>query len=339
MEMDYTKLGNTGLNVSRLCFGCMTYGDPKWRPWVLTEKEARPFFESAFELGINFFDSAETYSNGKSEEILGKAVKEFAEREDVVIATKVFMGTRNGKLNRFGLSRKYIMEAIDASLKRLGTDYIDLYQIHRFDSNTPIEETMEALHDVVRAGKVRYIGASSMFAWQFSKAQYVADINGWTRFVTMQPQYNLVYREEEREIIPLCIDQNVGVLPWSPMARGFLSGNREKGSEGNTLRSTTDGPAILMYQEDTDFEIVNRVAKVAKNLGVTSSQVALAWVLNNQAVCAPIVGASKSHHLEEAVGALQISLEPTELEYLEEPYRPHPIMDHGPVFEAAFRKR
>lgn len=325
--MEYLRLGKSGLKVSRICLGTMTYGSTKWRDWVLDEDESRPFIQRAIELGINFFDTADAYSLGVSEEILGRALKDFARREDVVIASKVFF-PMGDKPNQGGLSRVHIMNAVDNSLHRLGTDYIDLYQIHRWDPETPIEETLEALHDVVKAGKVRYIGASSMYAWQFAKSLYLADIHGWTRFVAMQNHYNLVYREEEREMIPLCRAEGVGVIPWSPLARGFLSGNRSRQEWGQTPRAKSDGFAHEMYYQETDFDVVERVIEIANQRGVAASQIALAWLLHQPGVTAPIIGASQMEHLEQDVAALDICLRRDELEYLEEPYQPHPVLGH-----------
>ena len=325
--MDYVNLGSTGLKVSRLCLGCMTYGARSWRDWVLEEDASRPFFRQALDAGITFFDTADVYSLGASEEITGRALLAFARRDDLVIATKVFSPMGEGP-NEKGLSRKHIMQAIDASLKRLGTDYVDLYQIHRFDPDTPVEETMEALHDVVRAGKARYIGASSMYAWQFARMNHVADLNGWTRFVSMQPQYNLVYREEEREMLPLCEADGVGVIPWSPLARGFLAGDRKRGGGGATTRSTTDAFADKLYGEDSDFDVAEAVGKVAKDRGVANMQVALAWVLSNPAITAPIIGASKAHHIPDAIAALDLALDEAEKAALEAPYRPKAVKDH-----------
>jgi aryl-alcohol dehydrogenase (NADP+) len=326
--MDYINLGSSGLKVSRICLGTMTYGDPEWRDWVLPEGEARPFIKRALELGVNFFDSADMYSRGVSEEILGRALRDLARREEVVVATKVFFPMGDDP-NQRGLSRKHIMDAIDASLRRLGTDYVDLYQIHRWDPETPIEETLEALHDLVKAGKVRYLGASSMYAWQFAQALYLADRHGWTRFVSMQNHYNLVYREEEREMLPLCRVEGIGVIPWSPLARGFLAGNRLKSGRGETTRAKSDGFAHQMYYQETDFGVVERVVELAQRRGVTPAQIALAWLLHQPGVTAPIVGASKMPHLEQAVAALEISLSPEECAYLEEPYQPHPVLGHG----------
>src|SRR6202453_2401466 len=326
--MDYVRLGNTGLKVSRLCLGCMTYGSSKWRPWVLDEADSLPFFKAALEAGINFFDTADVYSIGESERVTGKALKEYARRHEVVIATKV-NGAMGQDPNNHGLSRKHIMDGIDASLKRLGVDYVDLYQIHRFDYETPIEETLEALNDVVRAGKARYIGASSMFAWQFMKMLAASKANGWTPFVSMQPQYNLVYREEEREMLPLCLDQGVGVIPWSPLARGFLAGGRANPGEGNTERARTDEFSPRLYYREPDHAVVAEVEKIAKARGVPNTQVALAWVLRNPAITAPIVGTTKSHHLDDALAGLKLTLTDDEAKALEAPYQPKPVLDHA----------
>ena len=326
--MEYVNLGKTGLKVSRICLGMMTYGTPQWRDWVLTEDQSRPFVKRAVELGINFFDTADMYSLGVSEEVTGRLLKEFARREEVVVATKVYMPLSDD-VNDRGLSRKHIMDAIDNSLRRLEMEYVDLYQIHRWDYETPIEETMEALHDVVKAGKARYIGASSMFAWQFSKAQFTASLNGWTRFVSMQNHMNLVYREEEREMIPLCLDQGVGVIPWSPLARGFLTGTRTREDHKPTIRSASDDFAHEMYYEPHDFDVVDRVVKLAKQHGVSPAQIALAWLLHKPGITAPIIGASKMSHLEQAVAAVEIRLSEEETNFLEEPYRPHPILGHS----------
>jgi len=325
--LDYIRLGRTGLKVSRICLGTMTYGSSKWRDWVLDEQDARPFFKRAIDLGINFFDTADMYSLGMSEEVTGRALKDFAKRDEVVIATKVFNPMGPGP-NARGLSRKHIMDAIDSSLRRLGVEYVDLYQIHRFDADTPLEETLQALNDVVRAGKARYIGASSMYAWQFMKALLLAEAHGWTRFVSMQNHYNLVYREEEREMIPLCIDQGIGVIPWSPLARGFLAGNRTQEKGGVTTRSKSDEFAHNLYYQPEDFTIVDRVKAVSQVIGKTMPQVALAWMLSKQYITAPIVGASKAAHLEQAVDALSIRLSAEQLKTLEEPYKPHAILGH-----------
>jgi aryl-alcohol dehydrogenase (NADP+) len=322
--MDYVNLGRTGLKVSKLCLGTMTYGDPAWRSWVLPEDAGRPFIKRALEYGINFFDTADMYSTGASEEVLGRALRDFARREDVVIATKVFY-PMSADPNDRGLSRKHIMSAIDASLRRLGTDYVDLYQIHRWDPETPIEETLLALHDVVRAGKARYIGASSMWAWQFATALHLADRNGWTRFVSMQNHYNLVYREEEREMLPLCRAEGIGVIPWSPLARGFLAGNRRGAEKGETERARTDDFAHRLYYADSDFRIVDHVSAIASERGVSPAQIALAWVARQPGITAPIVGASKMPQLDQAVAALDITLSADDLRRLEEPYEPHTV--------------
>ena len=325
--MEYVNLGSTGLKVSRICLGCMTYGNKSWREWVLEEAESRPFIRRALELGITFFDTADVYSQGGSETILGRALKEFGPpREKVVIATKV-NGPMGDDPNQRGLSRKHIMHAIDASLQRLGTDYVDLYQIHRFDYTTPMEETLQALNDVVRVGKALYIGASSMFAWQFAKYLHLARSEGWSRFVTMQNHYNLLYREEEREMIPLCLSEGVGLIPWSPLARGVLAGNRQAG----TTRARTDEFTRSMYTktQEADERVVDRVAKLAERHGVPPARIALAWLLHKPAVTAPIVGASKPHHLEDAVAALDIKLSTEDIATLEEPYVPHPVLGHS----------
>jgi aryl-alcohol dehydrogenase-like predicted oxidoreductase len=327
--MEYVNLGSTGLKVSRICLGTMTYGSKRWREWVLELDESRPFIQRALELGINFFDTADVYSLGASEELLGRVLKEIGTpRDRLVIATKVFYPMGDDP-NQQGLSRKHIMHAIDDSLRRLGTDYVDLYQIHRFDYNTPIEETLEALHDVVKAGKARYLGASSMFAWQFAKMLYTADELGLTRFVSMQNHYNLVYREEEREMIPLCRDQGIGIIPWSPLARGFLAGNRRAGDFGDTVRAKTDDFAQKLYFQPSDFTVVERVSEIARKRGVSNAQVALAWVLQQPGITAPIVGASKMQHLEDAVAALNLKLDEAELKALAEPYQCHPILGHS----------
>ncbi len=305
----------------------MTYGSSKWRGWVLDEEESRPFIKKALEAGINFFDTANMYSDGASEEVVGRALRDFAKRDEVVIATKVFNQMRPDANGR-GLSRKAIMTEIDHSLKRLGTDYVDLYQTHRWDYETPIEETVEALHDVVKAGKARYVGASSMFAWQFAKALSTADLNGWTRFVSMQNHYNLIYREEEREMLPLCRDQGIGVIPWSPLARGFLAGNRNK-EGGETTRAKTDDYAKQLYYQDDDFAIADRLSEVAEARKLPNMQVALAWILSKPEVTAPIIGVSKLHHLDDALNALPVQLTPDEIKRLEEPYRPHRILGHS----------
>ena len=325
--MNTLRLGKTGLKVTPICLGMMTYGTPKWREWVLDEDASRPFVKRAVEAGINFFDTADVYSIGVSEEVTGRLLREFTKRDDVVIASKVNGAMGPGPNDR-GLSRKHIMQGIDASLRRLGTDYIDLYQIHRFDPETPIEETMEALHDVVKAGKARYIGASSMYAWQFAKMQHAADLHGWTRFVAMQNHYNLVYREEEREMIPLCIADGIGLIPWSPLARGFLAGNRTANRSGDTSRARTDAFAHDLYFRPEDFTIVERVGEIAKQRGVSNAQIALAWMLHKPGITAPIIGASKMYQLDEAIAALEIKLSADEMAALEAPYQPHPVLGH-----------
>jgi aryl-alcohol dehydrogenase (NADP+) len=327
--MQYVNLGSTGLKVSRICLGAMTYGSKQWREWVLEEDESRPFIQRAVELGINFFDTADVYSSGVSEQILGRALKEFGgPRDRLVIATKVFFPMGDG-LNQRGLSRKHILHSIDDSLRRLGVDYVDLYQIHRFDYHTPILETLEALDLVVRSGKARYIGASSMFAWQFAKMLYTADQHGLTRFVSMQNHYNLIYREEEREMIPLCRDQGIGLIPWSPLARGFLMGNRSKENFGETLRARTDDYAQRMYYQDSDFIVVDRLSEIARRRGVSNAQIALAWVLAQPGITSPIIGASRMHHLHDAVAALDLKLEEDEQKALAEPYQPHSVLGHS----------
>ena len=327
--MEYVGLGNTGLKVSRICLGCMSYGDKRWREWVITGEEARDHFAAALEAGVNFFDTADVYSTGVSEEITGRWLGEMASRDEIVLATKV-NGPMGPGPNRRGLSRKHILEACDASLRRLKTDFIDLYQIHRWDFNTPIEETLDALDSLVRAGKVRYLGASSMAAWQFSKALYVARELGWHRFVSMQNHYNLVYREEEREMIPLCIDQGVGVIPWSPLARGFLAGNRRAGGSGETLRAKTDEFARDMYFRESDFAVADAAAAIARERGVTPAQIACAWILQAPGVTAPIIGATKLNHVKELIAAADIKLNKQEVTALEQPYQPHPVLGFEP---------
>ncbi len=322
--MNYVNLGRSGLKVSRICLGTMTYGDPAWRPWVLPEAEGRPFIKRALELGINFFDTADMYSRGVSEEIVGRAVRDFAARDRVVVATKAFYPMSDDPNDR-GLSRKHLMSSIDNSLRRLGMDYVDLYQIHRWDPDTPLEETLLALHDIVKAGKARYIGASTMWAWQFATALQLADRYGWTRFVSMQNHYNLVYREEEREMLPLCREEGIGVIPWSPLARGFLAGNRRRADKGDTARAKTDDFAHKLYYADSDFQIADRVVAVAAARSVAPAQVALAWLLQQPGVTAPIVGASRMPQLEEAVAALDLVLTDDECRQLEEPYEPHRV--------------
>ncbi|MFI0370324.1 aldo/keto reductase [Actinomadura sp. 1N219] len=326
--MEQVRLGTTGTKVSRICLGMMSYGDPSKRAWILDEDAAEPIIRRAVEAGVTFFDTADVYAEGTSEELTGHLLpKFFARRDDYVLATKVCLPMGPGPNDR-GLSRKHIMAGIDDSLRRLGVDHVDLYQIHRWDYGTPIEETMEALHDVVKSGKVRHIGASSMFAWQFAKAQHVAETHGWTKFVTMQNHYNLIYREEEREMIPLCLDQGVGLIPWSPLARGMLAGNRERGGERKTVRSQNDAYGDSLYTED-DFDVVDVVREVAGERGVPAAQVALAWLLGRPGVTAPIFGATKLTHLEDAIAAERLELDEKEVARLEAPYRPHPILGHS----------
>jgi aryl-alcohol dehydrogenase-like predicted oxidoreductase len=325
--MKYVRLGSTGMKVSRICLGCMSYGGPSERwPWALDEETSRPCLQRALELGITVFDTCDAYCHGRSEEIVGKALREFASRDEVVLTTKVFFEMGPGPNDR-GLSRKHILSAIDASLKRLGTDYVDLYQINRWDYDTPIEETLEALSDVVRAGKARYIGASAMYAWQFAKALYTSDLHGWTRFVSMQPHYNLIYREEEREMLPLSQDQQIAVIPYAPLAKGRLA--RQPSQEGyETLRAQTDEVGKRLYTEE-DVRIAQRVSEVAEARGLPMAQVALAWILSKPVVTAPIIGATKPHHLDDAVAALSIQLTPAEIRHLEEAYQPHPVLGYA----------
>ncbi|MBI4854034.1 MAG: aldo/keto reductase [Acidobacteria bacterium] len=325
--MKYMNLGRSGLQVSRICLGCMSFGSKKWREWVIEEEDSRPVIKKALELGINFFDTANMYSVGVSEEITGRALKDFARRSEIVLATKVYF-PMNELPNQGGLSRKHIFEALDASLKRLGTDYVDLYQIHRWDYNTPIEETMEALNDLVRMGKVRYIGASSMFAWQMAKAVYTAKNHSWANFVSMQNHYNLVYREEEREMLPLCREEGIGVIPWSPLARGVLSGNRTKDGQTKTLRGEKDDFSTKLYNLPVDFDIAERLAQIAANKGVTSVQLALAWLLSKPAVTSPIIGTSKPAQLEDAIKSVDIKVSEEEQKSLEELYQPHAVLGH-----------
>jgi aryl-alcohol dehydrogenase (NADP+) len=326
--METVNLGKTGTKVSRLCLGMMTYGNRTERKWVLDEDAARPFVKRALDEGINFFDTADVYAEGDSEEILGRALKHFGvSRETVVVGTKVYHPMGNDP-NQRGLSRKHIMHAIDNSLRRLGLDHVDLYQIHRFDPTTPIEETLEALTDVVKAGKALHIGASSMFAWQFATMLHTSDRLGLSRFVTMQNHYNLVYREEEREMNPLCRAEGIGLIPWSPLARGFLAGDRKRGDKGETMRAQTDAFAHGLYYREDDFAVVDRLSSIAAKRGASNSQIALAWLLSKPGVTAPIIGASKMQHLEEAVKALDIRLDAEEIKALEEPYKPHPILGH-----------
>ncbi|MEP6609785.1 MAG: aldo/keto reductase [Burkholderiaceae bacterium] len=344
--MHYVNLGASGLKVSRIALGMMTFGSSQWRPWVLDEAAARPIVQRAVELGINLFDTADMYSGGESEKVTGQLLREFAQRDEIVIATKLFhpvdLAFKGGNAdapkppvrpNTSGLSRKRIFAAVDASLQRLGVDTIDLYQIHRFDAHTPVEETMQALHDVVRAGKVRYLGASSMWAWQFAKMQHAAEQHGWTRFISMQNHHNLAYREEEREVIPLCLDQGVGLLPWSPLARGFLAGNRarhasEEAASGATSRAQTDDLAQKYYYQDSDHAVAAALSALAQKKGVSNATLAYAWLLHQRGVTAPIVGASKVWQIEQAVQALDISLSAEDLTQLAAPYRPHPVLGH-----------
>jgi aryl-alcohol dehydrogenase-like predicted oxidoreductase len=326
--MRYVNLGATGLRVSRVCLGMMSFGNDSDRPWVLDEEAAEPIVRDAIEGGVTLFDTADTYSGGASEIATGRLLGRLLTRDELVVATKVFMPMTPGE-NGGGLSRKHVLSAIDASLKRLQMDYVDLYQIHRWDSRTPIEETMGALHEIVQAGKARYIGASSMFAWQFSKAQHIAERRGWTRFVSMQNHYNLIYREEEREMIPLCIDEGVGVIPWSPLARGVLAGNRTREGERLTTRAGGDPFTDYLYNQPTDFDVVERVAELAALRGVPPAQIALAWLIHKPGVTAPIVGATKAQHLHDALAAEQLTLSEEEIASLEEPYVPHPVLGHA----------
>jgi aryl-alcohol dehydrogenase-like predicted oxidoreductase len=325
--MNYTNLGTAGLRVSRICLGMMGFGNESERPWVIDEDAAEPIVREAVEGGVTFFDTADTYSGGASEVATGRLVPKFLSRDEAVIATKVFMPVTPGE-NGGGLGRKHILSGIDASLHRLKMDYVDLYQIHRWDPRTPIEETMEALNDVVRAGKARYLGASSMFAWQFAKAQHTAEVHGWARFVSMQNHYNLVYREEEREMIPLCLDQGVGCIPWSPLARGMLAGNRTRDGGRNTTRSSTDPFTDYLYDQPTDFDVVDAANEVAAERGVPAAQIGLAWLLQRPGVTAPIVGSTKKKHLEDALAAEALTLSAEEVERLEKPYVPHPVLGH-----------
>jgi 1-deoxyxylulose-5-phosphate synthase len=327
--MQYINLGKTGMKVSRLCLGMMSYGSKQWRTWILEEEESKPFIKRALDADINFFDTADVYSLGESERVTGNILREFGvKRENIVVATKV-NGQMSDDINDKGLSRKHILDSIDKSLQRLQMDYVDLYQIHRWDYETPIEETMEALNDVVRAGKARYIGASSMFAWQFARSLHVSETHGWTKFISMQNHYNLVYREEEREMIPLCQEQGIGLIPWSPMARGFFAGDRKRDGGGETERANSDPFAKGLYFREEDFNVADRAAEVAKERGVTASQVTLAWVLNKSYVHSPIIGATKMDHLDQAIAALEIELSDDEIKRLEEPYKPHPVLGHS----------
>ena len=324
--MDFLLLGDSGLKVSRLCLGCMSYGSSQARPWILDEDAALPFYRQAIDAGINFFDTADLYSQGKSEEITGRALKKLGvRREEIVIATKVFYPTGTSP-NERGTGKKHIRHAIDASLRRLSIDHIDLYQIHRYDQTTPMEETLEALTDLVNQGKVLYIGASSMFAWEFAKLVYVARTSGFARFVSMQNHYNLVYREEEREMIPFCREENIGVIPWSPLARGFLAGNRPRSVQAKTTRGKTDASAQRLYNQENDYLVLDRVTDLAKKRGIGTAQIALAWMLHKPAITSPIIGATKPHHLDEAVRALDVRLGDDEIKYLEEPYQPHVVL-------------
>jgi aryl-alcohol dehydrogenase-like predicted oxidoreductase len=325
--MRYVNLGGTGLRVSRICLGMMGFGTGSERPWVIDEEHADPIVRAAVEGGVTFFDTADAYSAGASEVATGRLVAKYLSRDEAIVATKVFMPVAPGE-NGGGLSRKHILSAIDASLRRLGMEYVDLYQIHRWDPRTPVEETMGALGDVVAAGKARYIGASSMFAWQFAKAQHAADRHGWPRFVSMQNHYNLIYREEEREMIPQCLDQGVAVLPWSPLARGVLAGNRSRDGQRHTVRAQTDQFADSLYNQPSDFDVADRAAEVARERGVTSAQIALAWLLRKPGVTAPILGSTRLAHLEEALNAEELALDDAELKRLEEPYLPHPVLGH-----------
>lgn len=325
--VDYVKLGAAGLKVSNICLGTMSFGSKEWQRWTIDERTSRNIVKTALELGINFFDTADVYSNGASEEILGRSLREFARRDQVVIATKVNGPMGSGPNDR-GLSRKHIFDAAEASLKRLGVDCIDLYQIHRWDYEVPIEETLCALHDLVRSGKVRYIGASSMFAWEFAKSLYRSDASGYTRFVSMQNHYNLVYREEEREMIPLCKEEGVALLPWSPLARGFLAGNRSRAGAGETLRAKTDEYAHRLYYRESDFSVADRALELARRRGVKPVQIALAWMMSKPWITSPVVGATSVEHIKDAVAALGISLTSEEVSFLEEPYIPHPVLGH-----------
>jgi 1-deoxyxylulose-5-phosphate synthase len=323
--MNYRTLGRSGLEVSRLCFGCMSFGSTRWREWVLEEPDARPFYQRAIEAGINFFDTADMYSDGRSEEITGALLRELTKREDVVIATKVYFPHADSP-NRGGLSRKHIMHACELSLRRLGTDYIDLYQIHRYDTATPVDETLSALDRLVQDGKVRYLGASSMYAWQFAQALALADRRGWSRFISMQNHYNLVYREEEREMLPLCRAEGIGVIPWSPLARGVLTGTRTREKEELTLRARTDDYTRGMYTREADYDVADAVKTLAAQRGLPPAQIALAWLLHQPIVTAPIIGSTKLSHLNDAIAALDVALSDDEIAFLEAPYQPHPVL-------------
>jgi len=325
--MEYVNLGKSGLKVSRLCLGMMSFGTPAWRPWILSEESSRPIIKRALDYGISFFDTADVYSEGVSEEVLGRAMRDFAKRDEVVVATKVFypMGKH---ANAGGLSRKHILQAIDESLRRLGMDYVDLYQIHRLDPVTPIEETLEALHDVVKAGKARYIGASSMYAWQFARLLYTQRMHGWTPFVSMQNHYNLIYREEEREMNPLCVAEGIGLIPWSPLARGFLAGNRKRGRQDATLREQHDAYGHGLYYSDADYDVAERVVAVAQRKEVPPIQVALAWILRQPGVTAPIVSVTKPEQLEQLIAATSVRLTEEDAAEVQASYRPHPVLGH-----------
>ena len=335
--MRTTRLGETGLEVSAICLGCMSYGTPDWRPWVLDEEAAKPFFRRAVEAGINFFDTADMYSLGRSEEVTGRWLREFANLDECVVATKVFM-PMSDRPNMGGLSRKHIQQACEASLRRLGVETIDLYQIYRLDNATPIEETLSALDDLVKQGKVRYIGASSMYAWEFLHALRASDANGWARFISMQNHYNLIYREEEREMLPLCESEGVSCIPWSPLARGMLAGTRKKLGDDSTVRSESDGLDQILYNEPSDWDVVAAVAQVAGARGIKPAQVALAWLLSRPTVAAPIVGATQEFQLEDAIAAAELSLEDGEIEALEAPYRPHGVKGMGPSKPRRWRR-
>ena len=325
--MDYVNLGRSGLKVSRLCLGMMSFGTPAWRPWVLSEDSSRPIIRRALEHGINFFDTADMYSEGVSEEVLGRTMRDFAKRDEIVVATKVFYPL--GKhANAGGLSRKHIFQAIDDSLRRLGMEYVDLYQIHRHDPVTPIEETLEALHDVVKAGKARYIGASSMYAWQFARLLYTQRMRGWTQFVSMQNHYNLIYREEEREMNPFCRAEGIGLIPWSPLARGFLAGNRRRGRQDATLREQHDAFGHQLYYSDADYDVAERVASVAERRQVLPIQIALAWILRQPGVTAPIVSVTRGEQLEQLIAAVSIRLSDEDASEVQAPYRPHHVLGH-----------
>jgi aryl-alcohol dehydrogenase-like predicted oxidoreductase len=324
--VEFLPLGKSGLKVSRLCLGCMNYGSSQARPWILDEEAALPFYRQAIDAGINFFDTADLYSQGKSEEVTGRALQKLGvAREHIVIATKVFYPTGSTP-NEQGTTKKHVRHAIDASLQRLGVDYIDLYQIHRYDRSTPMEETLAALTDLIKQGKVLHIGASSMYAWEFARFLHIARTNGFAQFVSMQNHYNLIYREEEREMIPFCREENIGVIPWSPLARGFLAGNRPRSGEGETTRGKSDASSRRLYYQESDYQVLDRVTDLAKKRGMSNAQLAIAWMLHKPAIISPIVGATKPHHLDEAIKALDVRLSDDEIKYLEEPYRPHAVL-------------